>query len=82
MHKFTEFVSRKYLRKELESQMSSRPSLSHKKNNIELRAVHIGLNIHDSLRSSNGAANRGSLYLVSMQEQVKVPIQVRNMSSL
>jgi hypothetical protein len=26
--------------------------------------------------------NHGSLYLVSMQEQVKVSMQVRNMSSL
>jgi hypothetical protein len=35
-----------------------------------------------SLRPSNGTVHRGSLYLVSMQEQVKDPIQVRNMSSL
>jgi hypothetical protein len=43
---------------------------------------HIGLIIRGSLRPSNGTVNRGSLYLVSMQEQVKNPIQVRNMSSL
>jgi hypothetical protein len=43
---------------------------------------HIGLIISGSLRPSNGTVNRGSLYLVSMQEEVKDPIQVRNMSSL
>jgi hypothetical protein len=43
---------------------------------------HIGLIIRGSLRPSKGTVNRGSLYLVSMQEQVKDPIQVRNMSSL
>jgi hypothetical protein len=43
---------------------------------------HIGLIIQGSLRLSNGTVNHGSLYLVSMQEQVKDPNQVRNMSSL
>jgi hypothetical protein len=31
----------------------------------------IGLIIRGSLRPSNGTVNRGSLYLVSMQEQVR-----------
>jgi hypothetical protein len=43
---------------------------------------YIGLIIRGYLRPSNGTVSRGSLYLVSMQEQVKHPIQVRNMSSL
>jgi hypothetical protein len=43
---------------------------------------HIGLIIRGSLRPSNGTVNRGSLYPVSMQEQGKCPIQVRNRSSL
>ena len=43
---------------------------------------HIGLIIRGSLRPSNGTVNRGSLYLVSIQEQAKYPTQVRNMSSL
>jgi hypothetical protein len=33
--------------------------------------------IRGSLRPSNGTVNRGSLYLVSMREQVKDPIQLR-----
>jgi hypothetical protein len=43
---------------------------------------HIGLIIRGSLRPSNGTVNRGSLYLLSMQEQVNDSIQVRNMSRL
>jgi hypothetical protein len=36
---------------------------------------YIRLIIRGSLRPSNGTANRGSLYLVSMQQQVKDPIK-------